>query len=359
MRLLLLALLAVPALAQDVHVKVDPAGPGSITSATDYTTIQQALDHAPEAPHGRIYISIVPGTYRERINVTQNRPRVTLLGLGKDPSDVVITAAQNAKSAGGTFFTETAEIDGDNFEADNLTFENTAGPTGQAVAIAVRSDRAVFKHCWFLGDQDTLFADFGRQYYTDSFIAGGVDFIFGNAAAVFDHSEIREIRRGYLTAQSRTSPEQTTGYVIDHSRITWSMQPDPAMPTGPLNPPSRLRPTPPPVPSAVVPPGNGAVPTNYFFLGRPWRLFSRVVVMNTELPSTLDPAGWSVWSRNNPTPPQAFYAEFHNTGPGAQTAQRAPWSHQLSAEEAVAFSAANFLRGADHWDPIAEATKLP
>ena len=323
--LLPLVLLSTTTLAQDVHVKVDPSGHGGITSTTDYTTIQQALDHAPEARHGRTVIEIVPGTYHERISVTRNHPRITLLGLGKDPSEVVITAAQNAKSAGGTFFTATAEIDGDSFEADNVTFENTAGPTGQAVAAAVRSDRAIFKRCRFLGDQDTLFADFGRQYYVDSYIAGGTDFIFGNATAVFDRSELHEIRNGFLTAQSRTSPEQTTGYVIDHSRVTN----DPTPPSG-----------------------------TSFSLGRPWRAYSRVVVMNTELPANLNPEGWSIWNKSDPTP-KAFYAEYNNSGPGWLPKQRVAWSHQLTSKEAEAFSAQNFLRGEDQWDPIAEAAKLP
>jgi len=323
MRRSLLALLVLPVLAvsaQDIHVKVDPNGHGSIASTTDYTTIQQALDHAPEAPHGRTVIEIVPGTYHERINITRNHPRITLQGLGKDPGEVV---------AGGTFFTATVEIDGDSFEADNVTFENTAGPTGQAVAAAVRSDRAVFKRCRFLGDQDTLFADFGRQYYVDSYIAGGTDFIFGNATAVFDHSELHEIRNGFLTAQSRTLLDQNTGYVIDHSRVTN----DPAAPSA-----------------------DGK--RTSFFLGRPWRVYSRVVVMNTELPGDLTPEGWSIWNKNDPTP-EAFYAEYNNSGPGSQLKQRAPWSHELTAKEAAAFSAQNFLRGSDHWDPIAEAAKLP
>jgi pectinesterase len=334
MRLILaLILIAAPALAQDVHVRVDPNGPGSIASTTDYTTIQQALDHAPEAPHGRILISIVPGTYRERINVTQNRPRVTLLGLGKSPQDVVITAGQNAKSAGGTFFTETAEINGPDFEADNLTFENTAGNTGQAVAAAVRSDRAIFKHVRFLGDQDTLFADFGRQYYLDSYIAGGVDFIFGNATAVFDHAEIHEIRPGYLTAQSRTAPDQTTGYVITNSRVTSDF----------------------PVCADSSPECRAS---QSFFLGRPWRLYSRVIVMDTELPPSVNLAGWSLWKHDDP-PPVAFYAEFNNSGSGADTTQRAPWSHQLTAKEAAAFAPEVFLQGNDDWDPLAGAAKLP
>jgi pectinesterase len=324
--------------AQDVHVKVDPHGPGSTASTTDYTTIQQALDHAPDAPHGRIYIEIVPGTYRERIHVTQNRPRITLLGKGTKPEDVVIVASQNAKMAGGTFFTETAEINGDNFEADNVTFQNDAGPTGQAVAISVRSDRAVFKHCRFLGDQDTLFADWGRQYYVDSFIQGGVDFIFGNATAVFERDTISEIRNGQITAQSRTMEEQTSGYVIDHSTITH----DPLPPT----------------------PGRQA--QEGFGLGRPWRDYSRVVVMNSTLPADLSPAGWSLWNRGD-TSTKAFYAEYNNNGPGWKPKERASWVHILDAKQAAAFTARVFLArpSADgrsmplRWDPIAEAARLP
>jgi pectinesterase len=333
--LLPIILFSVSTAAQDIRVKVDPHGPGSTASTTDYTSIQQALDHAPQAvaPY-RTIIEIVPGTYHERINVTRNRPRITLLGLGKSPEEVVITNSMNAKQAGGTFFTETAQINGDQFEADNVTFENSAGPTGQAVAAAVRSDRSLFKHCRFLGDQDTLFADYGRQYYVDSFIAGGVDFIFGNATVVFDHDVISEIRNGQITAQSRTSPEETTGYVIDNSRITH----DP------------------------VPPPPGKTAGTGFGLGRPWRAYARVVVMNTELPADLDPGGWSAWNPRDTTAPTAYYAEFHNTGPGANTSQRVPWSHQLTAKEAAAFEPENFLRGVEpeaRWNPIAEAARLP
>ena len=146
----------------------------------------------------------------------------------------------------------------------------------------------------FLGDQDTLFADYGRQYYADSFIAGGVDFIFGNASAVFDHDTISEIRNGEITAQSRTSPEQTTGYVIDHSRITH----DP------------------------VPPPPGKTAGTGFGLGRPWRAYARVVVMNTELPADLNTAGWSAWNPRDTAAPTAYYAEFHNTGPCKHLAAR-------------------------------------
>ena len=322
-----IALAGSPALlrAQDVNVTVSPGSEGTTASTDDFPTVQMALDHAPEpGPGGRLVLHIAPGVYPERVYVSPLRPRVTLLGTGADPSQVVITAAQNAHIAQGTFFTETVEVLGDAFEADNLTFENTAGNTGQALAVSVSADRAVFKHCRFLGDQDTLFANFGRQYYVDSYIRGGVDFIFGNATAVFDHDEIHSIRPGYIAAQSRTSPSQTTGFVFLHSRLT----------ADELNGKS-------------------------IFLGRPWRAFSRVVYLYTELPATVSSEGWSAWSHSAPPPTNTFFAEYQSTGPGASAATRVPWSHQLSAAEAKQFAPRVFLRGADRWDPVAAAARLP
>jgi len=318
--------------AQDVHVRVSPDVKTGIEATTEFPTIQMAMDHhpfagiGPNGKPGRVFIEIQPGAYHERVIVTQNHTNISLVGMGKSPEDVVITNSLNAKQAGGTFFTETVEINGDGFEADNLTFENTAGNTGQAVAAAVRADRAIFKRCRFLGHQDTLFADYGRQYYVDSYIEGGVDFIFGNAAAVFDHSEIRANGPGYLTAQSRTSPDQQTGYVILKSRVTSGIEPGAARDT--------------------------------ISLGRPWRPYSRVVYIDTELPANVIPEGWNLWGRSGERP-QAYYAEFHSTGPGANPAARAPWSHQLTAREAAHYQTRVFLAGKDHWNPEAEAARLP
>ena len=343
LRLLLFVGLSVQlAAAQNVHVRVSPEVNTGIEGTTEFPTIQMAMDHHPFAgigkngKPGRVYIEIAPGIYHERVIVTQNHTNITLVGMGKTPDDVVITNSLNAKQAGGTFFTETVEINGDGFEADNITFENSAGNTGQAVAAAVRADRAIFKHCRFLGHQDTLFADYGRQYYVESYIEGGVDFIFGNAAAVYDHTEIRANGPGYLTAQSRTSPNQKTGYVIINSKVTSGID-DPPVPEG----------------STVTVPRQPTIS-----LGRPWRPYSRVVYINTELPENVIPQGWNLWGRKSETP-QAYYAEFKSTGPGANPGARVPWSHQLTKQQAAQFAPRAFLAGRDNWDPVAEARKLP
>ncbi len=311
-------------------MRVSPDVKTGIEGTTEFPTIQMALDHHPfPGRGGRVFIQIAPGTYHERLNITQNHTNITLLGMGHAPQDVVITNSLNAKQAGGTFFTETVEVNGNGFEADNVTFENSAGNTGQAVAIVVRADRAVFKHCRFLGYQDTLFADYGRQYYVDSYIEGAIDFIFGNAAAVFDRDEIHANGPGYLTAQSRTSADQTTGYVIVNSKVT------------------------------AAPEVSGAEgKRSGTSLGRPWRPYARVVFMKTELPAPVKAEGWNNWGKES-NEKTAWFAEFGNTGPGAATASRVPWAHQLTAKEARQFEPRVFLAGPDRWNPVADAARLP
>jgi pectinesterase len=183
-----------------------------------------------------------------------------------------------------------------------------------------------------------LFADYGRQYYVDSYIEGGVDFIFGNATAVFERTEIHSNGPGYLTAQSRTAPNQTTGYVIVNSRVTSGFESgNEALEAGRESERS----------------AGGKV-----FLGRPWRPFSRVIYINTELDTNVNAEGWSAW-KGVPGEPQAYYAEFNSKGPGANPKARVSWSHQLTESEASQYEPRVFLAGADHWDAQAEAAKLP
>ena len=159
----------------------------------------------------------------------------------------------------------------------------------------------------------------GRQYYADCYIEGHVDFIFGDAKAVFENCEIHSIAHGpggYLTAQSNTRPDQDAGYVFNHCKITADA-------------------------------GAGDV-----YLGRPWREYSTVIFMNTDIEAPIVPVGWSDWkSAPQPRLPTATYAEFHSTGPGANPAARESYAKQLTAAEAKKYETKVYLAGPDGWDP--------
>jgi len=297
-----IALLAFPAFSA-VHVVVSQDGKG------DFKTIQQAIDHAPLYGDDRLVIEIRPGTYHERVMVPQDRPRVTF--LGQDAASTVITYSMSATAAGGTFFSSVVHIEANEFEAENITFENSYGVGSQAVAISVQSDKSVFRKCRFLGWQDTVYANRGRQYYKDCYIAGHVDFIFGNATAVFDHCEIHSLGAGYITAQSRVTPDGTSGYVFYRCDLTGENT------------------------------GKGV------FLGRPWRPYARVVYLDCTIGAHIRPEGWDNW-RSAENEKTAFYAEYGSKGPGAENAKRVPWVHTLTAEQAKGFEPEVFLPG---WKP--------
>ena len=321
-------------------MRVSPDVKTGIEGTTEFPTIQMAMDHhpfagiGPDGKPGRVYIEIAPGVYHERVIVTQNHTNITLVGMGKSPADVVITNSLNAKQAGGTFFTETVEINGDGFEADNLTFENTAGNTGQAVAAAVRADRAVFKNCRFLGHQDTLFADYGRQYYVDSYIEGGVDFIFGNATAVFDHyGDSREWPR--LSDRAVAHLAGADDRLRDHRQ-----QSDERHRAG-----HRLQ--------------SGRAAQRHDRSGPAMAAIFARGLYRYGTACRCDSRGMERVGQDVSETPQAYYAEFESKGPGANPAARVPWSHQLTAREAAQYRPRVFLAGKDHWNPVAAAAKLP
>ncbi len=162
-----------------------------------------------------------------------------------------------------------------------------------------------------------------RQYFSDCYVAGNVDFIFGDSKAVFENCEIHSTPHGggYITAQSKHFPKQDSGFVFDHCKLTA----DPAV-TGPI------------------------------FLGRPWRPYATVIYMHTEMDDKIDPAGWREWHPGDTHSLETvYYAEFDSTGPGAHHDQRDPHTHFLTPDEAKQYEPAIFLRGTDNWDP----TKLP
>jgi pectinesterase len=213
-----------------------------------------------------------------------------------------------------------------------MTFRNTAGAKNhQAVALRSGSDFSVFYKCSFEGYQDTLYVHSQRQFYRECDIYGTVDFIFGNAAVVFQNCNIYARsppnKTITITAQGRTDPNQNTGISIHNCRVTAA---------------SDLKPV------------QGSVKT---YLGRPWKQYSRTVFMKTFLDSLINPAGWSPWSGNFALD-TLYYGEYMNTGPGSSTANRVNWKgYRVITSSAVAsqFTVGSFISG-NNWLP---ATNVP
>ncbi|RVT46344.1 pectin esterase, partial [Rubrivivax albus] len=178
------------------------------------------------------------------------------------------------------------------------TFANAAGPVGQAVAVRITADKARFFHCRFLGFQDTLYThgNESRQYYFDCYIEGTVDFIFGSSTALFDSCVIYGKKGGYFTAAS-TPQQKTFGYVFRNCKFT----------------------------------GNAA--DGSFYLGRPWRPYAKVLIVNSYLSAIVNKKGWDNWG-NAANESTTTFAEFGNTGEGAATTERVSWSKSITADEA-------------------------
>jgi pectin methylesterase-like acyl-CoA thioesterase len=295
----------------DVLLKV---GPGE-----QFADVQAAVDAVPANNTVRHVIEITPGTYQKRVIVPDNKPFITLRGTGNTAADTKLTFNETASTLPNESTVHASTVvRAKDFIAENLTFENSAGQNaGQALAIYVRGDRAIFNNCRFLGWQDTLRSETGRHYFYDSYIEGSVDFIYGKGTAFFENSTLFSKANGYITAQGREGATDANGYVFKNSTITGS-------------------------------PANGTV-----FLGRPWAAYSRAIYIDTKMSSIIHPAGWQAWSGNNHL--TSFFAEYNSmdlSGNPINVSSRVAWSKQLTAEQAAAFTKELWLAGNDGWNPI-------
>ncbi|MFB9862827.1 pectinesterase family protein [Rufibacter immobilis] len=285
-----------------------------------FRTVQEAINAVPDFRKNQTTIYIKNGVYKEKLTLPPTKTNVRL--VGQDVKKTILTYDDYAVKKNrfgeemGTTGSTSFYVYGDDFTAENITFENSAGPVGQAVAVRVDGDKVIFRNCRFLGFQDTLYphGEKSRQYYQNCYIEGTTDFIFGWSTAVFENCEIFCKKGGnYITAAS-TLEGAPYGFVFLNCRLT------------------------------------GDAPQNSFYLGRPWRPFAKTVFINTYLGKHIKPEGWHNWSK-----PEAekttFFAEYNSTGPGAASKNRVPWSKQLTAQEAQQYTLKNIFQD---WDPKAE-----
>ena len=273
----------------------------------NFRTIQEAVNAVRDYTPIPRAIFVKNGVYREKLLIPAWKTGITIVGESVDGT-IVEWDDHAGKGPINTFTSYTARISGNDIHVHNITFVNSAGRVGQALALFVDGDRVMFEHCRFIGNQDTIFAagEGAHQYFRDVYVEGTTDFIFGPATAYFEQCEVHSKQRSYITAAS--TPEGVPyGFVFVGCRLT----------------------------------ADASVDSVY--LGRPWRDHARTVFLRTEMGAHVIGAGWHNWGR-----PEAehtsFYAEFASTGAGAAGA-RAPWAHRLTAAEAASYTRDDVLCG--------------
>lgn len=277
----------------------------------DFRTIQEAFNAVPHLRKERTRILIKKGTYKEKLILPTTKTMVSI--IGEDVDSTIVTYDDYASRKNrfgeeiGTSGSSGFFVFGDDFRARDITFSNTAGNVGQAVAVRIDGDRVVFENCRFLGFQDTLYphGKESRQYYRNCYIEGTVDFIFGWSTALFENCTIHCKKRGYITAAS-TPEESSYGFVFLHCKITGNAEDD------------------------------------SFYLGRPWRSHANVVFIHCEMGPHIKSEGWHNWNKPE-YEKTAFYAEYGSHGEGADPAARVPWSRQLTPEKAKQYTPVNIL----------------
>jgi pectinesterase len=281
----------------------------------DYRNLQDAIDALRAFnPEGRVVVYIRSGFYKEKIELPAHLTTIKLLGESRD--ETIINYDDHATiDKMGTFRSYTFMLRGNDVVIENLTIENSALPLGQAVALHVEGDRAVFRNCRFLGNQDTVYAGRtgSRLYFENCYIEGTTDFIFGPAIAWFESCEIVCKKNSYITA-ANTDQNQKNGFIFNRCDI-------------------KLQ--------------EGVTSV---YLGRPWRPYASTLFMNCNLPAGINPEGWDNW-RNAENEKTARYMEYNNRGAGAGTSQRAAWIKLLTDREAKEFQVEKVMTLLDGWNP--------
>jgi len=314
MKKLLFVLLLCVAVSQTFAAKrITVAQDGS----GDFKTVQEAVNAVPDQGKSITEIFVKKGTYKERIVVPIAKTNITL--IGEDVKNTILTYdnyAGKLDTAGkplGTSRSASFYVYANGFTAKNITFENSAGPVGQALAIYVAGDKAAFFGCRFLGFQDTIYTNGRgtREYYQNCYIEGTTDFIFGAATALFASCDIFCKKGGMFLSAASTLDTTKYGYVFLHCHIT------------------------------------GDAPDHSFSLGRPWRPYAKVVYLYCDLGKVISDEGWSNW-HGTESDKTAYYAEYKNTGDGYAPDKRITWSHQLTDEQAKIYTPEQVLNG---WNP--------
>ncbi|KAH9804171.1 Pectinesterase QRT1 [Citrus sinensis] len=247
------------------------------------STVQGAVDLVPENNSERVKIYILPGVYREKVTVPQNKPYISFIGHEQRASETVISwhnKASDKDSNGielGTYKSASVSVFADFFCATGITFA------------------------------DTLLDDTGSHYFYQCHIQGSIDFIFGRARSLYQDCVLQSIaeKSGAIAAHHRDIPDDSSGFSFVNCVI------------------------------------NG---TGKIYLGRAWGNYSRIIYSYSYLEDIIYPTGWSDW--NMPYRDRTVvFGEYQCSGKGADRSHRPSWLKSLSYEEVQPFLNVTFIDG--------------
>lgn len=278
----------------------------------DFFTLTEAIAAIPDFNPSMAKIRLSEGVYREKIAIPWTKRNVHLYGVG----NAVVSWGDYAGKQGvlghkvGTSGSSTIYFGASGWQVEDVTFENTAGRVGQAVAVQTLANNIRFRNCRFLGNQDTLYVHGNGNketpqnettwvYFEKCYIEGTVDFIFGASAALFVDCHIHSKSDSYVTAAS-TPPGLPCGFAFVNCRLT------------------------------------AAEGVTRCYLGRPWRDYAQTVFIDCELGEHILPEGWHNWDKPH-AEQTVYYGECNSKGAGAAKTKRVKWSKQLSRKEAEAY----------------------
>ncbi len=292
--------------AYNVVVAADGSG--------DVKTVQAAFDKVPNNNTSTFTIFVKKGTYKEKLRLTSLKKNVSLSGESKTETILTYDDYGSKSGVGGTDYSYSTLIEADNFYAENITFENTIDSRlaayssgGQAVALMVNADKIIFFNCIIRGFQDTFYTKgLGRIYVSCCQIEGTTDFIFGAGIALFENCLIINKKNSHTTAAANTSQANKYNYVFLRCKLI------------------------------------AAEGANSVTLGRPWKLYAKVVYLYCEEGAHIKAEGWSDWSSASYAS-TAYFAEYKCTGAGYQPSSRLSWTYQLTDTQAAEYTMAKIF----------------